>query len=206
MLWMKQLETHILLTFLWYCITMMSRLFTQWFIQAHIKENIIAPRHWLFVWGIHRWPLKSPHKGPVMGKLFPFDDVIMVWKICNHNANIWGPIYWQRSTQIRAWVFLFVKITFEIVISGVTLSFRKEIFRIQLKISWIDKNIISKFCKKIPMNLMDRIYLICIFSGWLPPMQVMFITFEPKRLETYLKSWQYSNEVYSIPRNHRNFS
>ena len=31
-----------------------------------------------FVWGIHRWPVNSPHKWPVTRKMFPFDDVIMV--------------------------------------------------------------------------------------------------------------------------------
>ena len=31
-----------------------------------------------FVRGIfHRWPVNSPHKWPVMRKMFPFDDVIM---------------------------------------------------------------------------------------------------------------------------------
>ena len=30
-----------------------------------------------FVWGIHRWPVNSPHKGRVTRKMFPFDDVIM---------------------------------------------------------------------------------------------------------------------------------
>ena len=30
-----------------------------------------------FVRGIHQWPVDSPHKGPVMRKIFPFDDVIM---------------------------------------------------------------------------------------------------------------------------------
>ena len=30
-----------------------------------------------FVRRIHRWPVNSPHKGPVTRKLFPFDDVIM---------------------------------------------------------------------------------------------------------------------------------
>ena len=30
-----------------------------------------------FVWGIHRWPVNSPHKEPVTRKMFPFDDVIM---------------------------------------------------------------------------------------------------------------------------------
>ena len=30
-----------------------------------------------FVRGIHRGPVNSPHKGPVLRKMFPFDDVIM---------------------------------------------------------------------------------------------------------------------------------
>ena len=30
-----------------------------------------------FVREIHRWPVNSPHKGPVMRKMFPFDDVTM---------------------------------------------------------------------------------------------------------------------------------
>ena len=30
-----------------------------------------------FVLGIHRWPVNSPHKGPVTRKMIPFDDVIM---------------------------------------------------------------------------------------------------------------------------------
>ena len=32
-----------------------------------------------FVRGIHRWPVSSPHKGPVTRRMFPFDDVIMPW-------------------------------------------------------------------------------------------------------------------------------
>ena len=31
----------------------------------------------VFVRGIHRGPVNSPHKGPVTRKIFPFDDVIM---------------------------------------------------------------------------------------------------------------------------------
>ena len=31
-----------------------------------------------FVGGIHRWPMNSPHKGPVTRKLFLLDDVIMI--------------------------------------------------------------------------------------------------------------------------------
>ena len=32
-----------------------------------------------FVRGIHRWPVNSPHRGPIRWKMLPFDDVIM-WK------------------------------------------------------------------------------------------------------------------------------
>ena len=32
----------------------------------------------IFVQGIHRWPVNSPHKRPVTWKMFPFDDVIMI--------------------------------------------------------------------------------------------------------------------------------
>ena len=46
-----------------------------------------------FVWGIHRGPVNSPHKGPVTRKMFPFDDVIMprneVW-----NYRVTGPHYY----------------------------------------------------------------------------------------------------------------
>ena len=34
-----------------------------------------------FVRGIHRWPVTSPRKGPVTPKMFPFDDVIMLWQV-----------------------------------------------------------------------------------------------------------------------------
>ena len=50
-----------------------------------------------FVRGIHRWPVDSPHKRPVMLKMFPFDDFIvhnfhqcklpMVWLL------MWGIVY-----------------------------------------------------------------------------------------------------------------
>ena len=39
-----------------------------------------------FVWGIHRWPVNSPHKWPVTQKMFPSDDVIMD----SHPNSLWG--------------------------------------------------------------------------------------------------------------------
>ena len=40
--------------------------------RKHQSSALLA-----FVRGIHRWPVDSPHKGPVTRKMFPFDDVIL---------------------------------------------------------------------------------------------------------------------------------
>ena len=37
--------------------------------------------------GISRWPVNSPHKGPVTRKMFPFDDVIMMWLYIKQSNN-----------------------------------------------------------------------------------------------------------------------
>ena len=34
-----------------------------------------------FVRGIYRRPVNFPHKGPVTPKMFPFDDVIIGWRV-----------------------------------------------------------------------------------------------------------------------------
>ena len=64
-----------------------SPLFTQPFIQAQIKENIKAPRHWPLCGEYHRSPVNSPHKWPVTRKLFPFDDVVMLREISGMYCN-----------------------------------------------------------------------------------------------------------------------
>ena len=40
-----------------------------------------------FVRGIHRWPMNSPHEGPVTWKMFPFDDVIIKMTILHRQPN-----------------------------------------------------------------------------------------------------------------------
>ena len=72
-----------------------SRLFSQPFIQAQIKENTKVPRNWPFVRGIHRWPVNSPHKGPVTRKLFPFDDVIM-GTFSKREMHLSSPLVYSR--------------------------------------------------------------------------------------------------------------
>ena len=39
-----------------------------------------------FVGRIHRWPVNSPHKGPVTRKMFPFDDVIVLHYMCKYQG------------------------------------------------------------------------------------------------------------------------
>ena len=54
--------------------------------------------------GIHRWPVNSLHKRPVTRKIFPFDDVTMVyltivwWQLdgCNGGGKCVS-LYWLRS-------------------------------------------------------------------------------------------------------------
>ena len=67
-----------------------------------------------FVRGIHRWPVNSPHKWPVTRKMFPIDDVIMVYlalhkviRITLRNLNVmssgwlnsWWYIIWMNHSQ-----------------------------------------------------------------------------------------------------------
>ena len=57
-----------------------------------------------FVRGIHRGLVNSPHKGPVMRKMFPFDDVIMTMiKSVSCDADLytieWGDIKYLSQTK-----------------------------------------------------------------------------------------------------------
>ena len=49
-----------------------------------------------FVRRIHRWPVNSPHKGPVTRKMFPFDDVSM--NAPNLKTNIMSMYSWGQPT------------------------------------------------------------------------------------------------------------
>ena len=49
----------------------------------------------VFVRGIHWWPVNSPHKAPVSGKMFPFDDVIMPQSHVDRKVT--------RATQLIWW-------------------------------------------------------------------------------------------------------
>ena len=52
-----------------------------------------------FVRGSHRWPVNSPHKGPVTRKMFPFDDVILCRiQYISWNTHIVVMIYFVLDT------------------------------------------------------------------------------------------------------------
>ena len=55
----------------------------------------------VFVWGIHRSAVNSPHKGPVTRKMFPFDDVIRcLHKLKPQNHTIQLCYLWRFGRQV----------------------------------------------------------------------------------------------------------
>ena len=54
----------------------------------------------VFVRGVHRWLVNSPHKGPVTRKMFPFDDVIM-----QHDSR------WSTDSDAYKGKYLFFRIS-----------------------------------------------------------------------------------------------
>ena len=56
----------------------------------------------LCVRGIHRWPVNSPHKGPVTTKMFPIDDVTMAFLALTCRYADRG------STLIPAWISSYI--------------------------------------------------------------------------------------------------
>ena len=68
-----------------------------------------------FVWGIHRWPVNSPHKWPVTRKMFPFDDVIVSSQKthCNKDslkprieANHYRPLRSEQKGHMLQTIFI----------------------------------------------------------------------------------------------------
>ena len=62
-------------------------------VQSTVYSGAVQRKHQsfaslAFVQGIHRWPVNSPHKGPVTRKMFPFDDVIMSWAVSKHSFKL----------------------------------------------------------------------------------------------------------------------
>ena len=63
--------------------------------------------------GIHRWPMNSPHKGPVTRKMFPFDDVIMFFGWL-YTGSMWHCLFGQYAIFIVAISFFSYRATVSI--------------------------------------------------------------------------------------------
>ena len=74
-------------------------LFVQQLFQAHNNENSKAPYYWALLRGIHQWLVDSPHKWPVILKLFSCDHGIM-WEMIR-SVLLWVPSLW--ATLNRPW-------------------------------------------------------------------------------------------------------
>ena len=104
--------------------------------RKHQSSALLA-----FVRGIHRWPVNSPHKGPVTRKMFPFDD----WR---HRTNLvlrGGQCSVDILPKLHIAVILFVK--------RITLKEFKKVFS-------------SSNCNQQPWPLPDslslfRVYIFC---------------------------------------------
>ena len=60
-----------------------------------------------FVREIHRGPVNPPHKWPVMRKMFPFDDVIMIVVVLapvNSHGNFQAPVHAVKQAGEENWV------------------------------------------------------------------------------------------------------
>ena len=81
---------------------LLNHLFTQRSRKHQSSASLV------FVRGIHRWPVNSPHKGPVTRKMFPFDDVIIkleYWQMTSDKLDV--------ATCFRhQWTLLLTQINF----------------------------------------------------------------------------------------------
>ena len=83
-------------------ITSLTIVYSTFYLDADQRkhQNSASPP---FVRGIHRGPVNSPHKWPVTRKMFPFDDVIMVYgsiiQTAVQQVVLWRVIYQYPTLQ-----------------------------------------------------------------------------------------------------------
>ena len=90
-----------------------SWLFAQPFVQMHIKEKNHSSASLVFVRGIYRWQVDSPHK--VTRKMFSFHNVFMIPKCILHYLGYFveASIHWVLrclTTKSRETVWLRTRI------------------------------------------------------------------------------------------------
>ena len=66
----------------------------------------------VFVRGIHRWPVNSPHKVPVTQKMFPFDDVIMSLRPRQNGRRLADDILKHILFNENIWIAIKISLKF----------------------------------------------------------------------------------------------
>ena len=82
------------------------------------QRKLQSPASLAFVRWIHRGPVNSPHKSPVTRKMFPFDDVIMLFHLDIPTIDAVTVVYMSRSLNnpvtltfdLRSWKGVFLEI------------------------------------------------------------------------------------------------
>ena len=105
-----------------------------------------------FMREIHRWPMNSPHKWPVTGKMFPFNDVIMnCWELST-------PPWCRRRTILKISLITFT-ITTIYAINGT----------IMFILYFYITNINSQQSKYIIMNKVNTLYIYISYGQYPGP-------------------------------------
>ena len=76
----------------------------------------------VFVWEIHWWSVDSPHKGPVIRKMFPFDDVIML-SLSGWTSWLYLLYHYRQSKAVRLHLIMKIVILFWSIIEDTFTTF-----------------------------------------------------------------------------------
>ena len=127
-----------------------------------------------FVRGIHRWPVNSPHKGPVKWKMFPFDDVIC------------GPVILIEKSLI-----MFIIDGTKPLLEPMLIYHKRD----SVRFTWIQ-------CKRTKCNIHDLFQnKIFKMSALCPraPFTNMFLTVIPALISNYIHHKVWDDITYPFP-------
>ena len=95
-----------------------------------------------FLGGIHRWPVDSPHKGPVMRIFFPFNDAIMTylagsisWTFLQKQTSHYGILRHHATTSlVMGWSGCYGNIFRCIIFSSVLQNYQNIVYSSKINV------------------------------------------------------------------------
>ena len=118
-------------------------------------------------WGIHRWPVNSPHKGPAKRIfIFIFDDVIMMyqvwWEFILLNSLWPNDTIWEHrsgTTLVRVMVYYLTKFIHNALIKWTYLQPDICVSRLKACHPWWSWGEYCIFCYIKPVKRLRKIYI-----------------------------------------------